>query len=79
MSNELTSSAFMEFALCKGNINVDFHSIEATQIRKAIAYCKQCPVQEACLSYSIQNKILFGVWGGYSAPDRIRMMRSISH
>jgi WhiB family redox-sensing transcriptional regulator len=47
------------------------------QTTKAKEICAQCPVQEACLQYSLATNQAAGVWGGLDAGERRRMRRRI--
>lgn len=38
--------------------------------REAKAVCASCPVQAACLRYSLASREQFGVWGGVTAKKR---------
>lgn len=38
--------------------------------------CNACPVQEACLEWSLRHEE-FGWWGGYSAAERANMRREM--
>lgn len=42
------------------------------QIAKAI--CSHCPVQIACREWALANE-QFGVWGGTTARERVRLRR----
>lgn len=66
----LTYRQFMEFARCRGNKEINFHSDNMRDMKIAINFCQLCPVQEACLNYSIENRIFHGVWGGMTARQR---------
>ena len=49
----------------------------STRLAKSV--CRQCPVQEECLEYAVNNREKFGIWGGLSERERraIRKKRSI--
>jgi WhiB family redox-sensing transcriptional regulator len=36
----------------------------------AISICEDCPLQKACLQFSIDNQITDGVWGGLTEEKR---------
>lgn len=38
--------------------------------QKAIAVCKTCPVQQACLDHALRVPEYFGVWGGMTQDQR---------
>ena len=37
--------------------------------------CALCPVREACLEHAIAAREKVGVWGGYTARERRRLVR----
>lgn len=37
--------------------------------------CSDCPVRNACLNYALVNRIEYGVWGGASERERVRILR----
>lgn len=41
---------------------------------QAKALCRQCPVIEECLQYALDNREMYGVWGGLGNSER-RMLR----
>ena len=42
---------------------------------EAKAICAICPVREVCLEHAIVNREKIGVWGGYTARERRRLVR----
>jgi len=32
--------------------------------------CAQCPVRQQCLEYAVSNRIVYGIWGGLTGPER---------
>lgn len=38
--------------------------------RKAKTICGRCPVRADCLSYALQSRVEFGVWGGLNGKER---------
>jgi WhiB family transcriptional regulator, redox-sensing transcriptional regulator len=32
--------------------------------------CAQCPVRQQCLEFAVSNRIVYGVWGGLTGPER---------
>jgi WhiB family redox-sensing transcriptional regulator len=40
--------------------------------REAKAVCRQCPLQEACLRFALENREQ-GIWGGTTENDRKRL------
>jgi WhiB family redox-sensing transcriptional regulator len=45
----------------------------AQQIAAAKAVCQRCGVQNECLHYALESHQSFGVWGGTSEEERVRM------
>ena len=45
--------------------------------KRAKQLCSKCPVANECLTYALQAKELFGVWGGLTSKERskFRAMR----
>ncbi len=43
----------------------------------AVAICRACPVRVDCLAYAIHENITEGTWGGMSARQRLRYLRSL--
>ena len=41
--------------------------------KRAIEICKQCPVSGECLLYSVENQIVYGIWGG-KTPNQRKVM-----
>ena len=42
---------------------------------EAKSICATCVVREACLEYAITAREKIGVWGGYTARERRRLVR----
>jgi WhiB family redox-sensing transcriptional regulator len=41
---------------------------------RAKAICHQCPVQKACLDYSLRIREPHGIWGGLNEVERKQML-----
>ena len=52
-----------------------FFPEEITGVLEAKAICEGCPLIEECLEYAITNGENFGVWGGTSERERMRIGR----
>jgi WhiB family redox-sensing transcriptional regulator len=46
------------------------------QIEEAKTLCRTCPSQEPCLAFALSTHQELGVWGGMSADERRRLLRS---
>lgn len=47
-----------------------------TDIRMAKTLCQQCPITNECLTYALEAKEEWGVWGGMSTQERKRLKRN---
>lgn len=55
--------------------DVRFWFAERTKpARRVTEMCRQCPVRRLCLASSIAYAEEFGVWGGYTSPQREAMV-----
>ncbi len=69
-------------AACRGlDSSVFFHPAgergDAHDEREAKAkrICGDCPVREACLSYAMEAREQYGVWGGLTENERVSRRR----
>ena len=46
------------------------------QAEEAKAFCQSCPSREPCLDFALSTRQDLGVWGGTSAEERRRLLRS---
>lgn len=42
--------------------------------QKAITICRSCPVIKECLEHALKVPELYGVWGGTTADQRLRIL-----
>ena len=64
-----------EGALCANlpaDTPIDFFSGDETKIQEAKDLCAGCPLRRKCLEYSLEERMLVGVWGGVDAVERRR-------
>lgn len=40
---------------------------------RALAICQGCEVRRECLNYALEHRIVEGIWGGTTEPQRRRM------
>lgn len=72
-------SGWREEAACSGlDTRIFFPASEeddqvATEFAKQV--CSGCPVQQLCLEYSIQARMMAGIWGGATSRERRRLRR----
>lgn len=46
------------------------------QVAAARSICADCPVKRTCLVHALLQPEPFGIWGGYTTPERKRMFRA---
>ncbi|GGZ38588.1 WhiB family transcriptional regulator [Streptomyces poonensis] len=70
------SVARPEQALC-AQTGADFFFPEpGSSVREAKRICGMCEMRSACLEYALANDERFGVWGGLSEKERLRLRRA---
>ncbi|MGW0823415.1 WhiB family transcriptional regulator [Streptomyces sp. NPDC002845] len=63
-------------ALC-AQTGADFFFPEpGSSVREAKRICGMCEMRSACLEYALANDERFGVWGGLSEKERLRLRRT---
>lgn len=67
---------WMQQGLCREMNPEFFFPSDGVGVETAKAVCMECPVREACLEYSLRNRIDQGVWGGTSERERRRIRAS---
>jgi WhiB family redox-sensing transcriptional regulator len=45
------------------------------EVRLARKLCSSCPVQRECLQFALANNEMYGIWGGLSVTERLRLKR----
>jgi len=50
----------------------DGHEYRAGLAKK---FCKTCPARKPCAEYAMLSNQLYGIWGGTSRNDRMKMRR----
>ena len=48
------------------------------QIENAKAICKQCDSQVACLEFALYSRQDYGIWGGTTERERLKILKSSS-
>ena len=72
------SSTWRDQARCRGMDPQVFHPADEDELgaARAKAICESCPVLELCLELAITTKEKDGVWGGRTALERRRLLRT---
>ena len=67
--------SWQDDANCKG-VDIDiFFSLDETDQKQALELCKACPVQPECLRDAIEQREMYGIWGGMRESDRRSIIR----
>ncbi len=70
---------FAEFDPECGQVPDVFYPEETTQpsysTKTALMICERCPIRDECLSYAIESKEQWGIWGGMTAFERLKFRR----
>lgn len=45
------------------------------QFRTAKKFCQRCPVKTECLNVALVNNEQFGIWGGLTTKERLRLRK----
>lgn len=67
--------AWQEQALCAETGAEFFFPEPGSSVREAKLICGRCDMRPACLEYALANDERFGVWGGLSERERLRLRR----
>ena len=71
--DEYRKGDWREDGLCFGSFNPVFFNKDDWGGRKAKAICQKCPVQGPCQEYALTTAPRYGVWGGLTATQRIKV------
>ncbi len=66
-------SAWQDRALCAQTGADFFFPDPGSSVREAKRICGMCEMRSACLDYALANDERFGVWGGLSEKERLRL------
>jgi WhiB family redox-sensing transcriptional regulator len=69
------SPDWRERGSCRGADPEVFHPDDDDPADEAKEICARCPVREPCLEHAIATREKLGVWGGYTAKERRRIIR----
>ncbi|MDQ0790489.1 WhiB family transcriptional regulator [Streptomyces sp. B3I8] len=68
--------AWQQRALC-AQTGADFFFPEpGSSLREAKRICGMCEMRSVCLDYALRHDERFGVWGGLSEKERLRLVRA---
>lgn len=66
---------WMDLAACQEQDPILFYPKRSTPDAEALIVCAGCPVANECLEYALEEKITFGIWGGKTQNERMRLIR----
>ncbi len=69
-----TLPGFMERGACRGMSPRIFYPERGDDTTYAISVCRSCPVKDECLKHALDEKELFGIWGGKTSTQRRRLL-----
>lgn len=49
------------------------------EIDRAKTMCASCPVRAVCLEEALANDEDWGIWGGYTRPERLRAAEALGY
>ena len=71
----VSEQPWMADAACLGIAASLFFPERGESTKQAKAVCAGCEVAGPCLKYALDNRIIFGIWGGCSERERRRIRR----
>lgn len=64
------------FGLPEGQRDRHRPTLTIKEVREATEeFCDNCPVQQTCLEYALDNNLTHGIWGGTTGRERKLMLR----
>ncbi|MGH3500810.1 MAG: WhiB family transcriptional regulator [Nocardioidaceae bacterium] len=67
--------AWTEHALCAQIGSAPFFVDKGGSAKTAKAICGRCTVRAECLEYALANEEQYGIWGGTSYKQRLRLLK----
>lgn len=71
---------FFRYGVCQGLELATFYGknsakpMSPTELKDARDVCRFCPVRQACLAQALLDDEPFGIWGGFTKPERDRIV-----
>lgn len=75
VSEPLPVEEWRELANCRGVDPDLFYPERGASGNEAKKVCRGCVVREECLEWALDNVEKFGIWGGLSERERLRIRR----
>ncbi len=64
------AARWRERAACRGARIEVFFPGRGETAGTARQVCARCPVCQQCLEFAVSNRIVYGIWGGLTGPER---------
>ncbi len=79
-SYKANESSWQDLAACTGIGPEQFFALGKSERpvfmrEQAKAVCRQCPVEGQCLEYSLENREVYGIWGGKDEDERRAILK----
>ena len=71
----LGRDAWRQAAACRNAPGTNFYPDTEAEARPAKRVCAGCPVRRVCLETALRNGERYGVWGGLTERERMRLGR----
>ncbi len=78
----IQGGVWLDDAACKGADLTLFYDgehetpdVRAVRVMRAKEICHVCPVRKQCFDTAMSNDEAYGIWGGYTAPERYQLKR----
>jgi WhiB family redox-sensing transcriptional regulator len=72
----MTSRNWTVDAVCARTDHEAWFPEKGSTPRQAKAMCDTCPVMGACLQWALDNNERWGVWGGKTYDERVKLRRA---
>lgn len=77
LTEGIADESWTDRAACRGADIELFFSLEEEDQQRALEHCRICPVQEECLRYAIEQREMYGIWGGMGESERRTIIRDM--
>lgn len=74
---EIPRDQWRIYGICTQTDPALFYPEEGNQNAAAKRICKECPVQTQCLAEALEHDEAFGIWGGYTPRERLRLKHGL--
>lgn len=72
---DLEERPWAAYAACRQADPDQFFSTKEEDMAAAVRMCRGCPVTDECLDWALETRVRYGIWGGTTERERLRMLR----